>query len=185
MWFHISLWSRSEAVTQGVDFHEGWAPSMNYVWLDYLGNIFDVSDGLLAPFQLRSYQHREHPEHKFLEQFLSTMGTFLWHKVLELMGSHSCCDKLMILIFYDAVLPGRTFLVMLIHRELPPIHWRAKKLNNWWKTEYQRFWMFGWLQGPSLNLWRKPTQVSYGWLSVRDSLFVVIPKNVRWLYWWP
>ena len=33
--------------------------------------------------------------------------------------------------------------------------------------------MFLWLQGPSLNLWREPTQVSYGWLSVRDSLFVV------------
>ena len=50
---------------------------------DYLGNIFDVSDGVVAPFQLRSYQHREHPEHKFWEQFLSTMGTFLWHQVFK------------------------------------------------------------------------------------------------------
>ena len=60
---------------------------------DYLGNIFDVSDGLVAPFQLRSYQHQEHPEHKFWEQFLSTIGTFLWHQVLELMGSNNCSDK--------------------------------------------------------------------------------------------
>ena len=104
------------------------------------------------------------------------------------MGSHNCCDMLMILIFlFDqicikvTVLPGRTFSVILIHQELPPTHWRAKKLNNWRATENPRFkllfWMFLWLQGPSLNLWREPTQVSYGWLSVRDSLFVAIPKK--------